>query len=82
MVDRDYLRLYVGVRNHVLYNMYPPAKMSFVDSAFNAFLACLGGEPEKAIEVPDGYYCKAQDLVNLFRLDEFVEQEMEYSCED
>ena len=78
MDNRDYLRLYVGVRNHVLYNLYPPAKMSFIDCAFNSFLACLNGEPEKAIEVPGEVYCKAQDLVNLFRLEEFVQEEMEW----
>ena len=77
MEGREYLRLYAGVSHHLLYNHYPPAKQSFVNPAFEALIACLHGNPDKAIEVPGDVFCKAGDLVELFRLEEFVEQEME-----
>ena len=69
MEPREELQLYAGVTHHLLYNLYPPAKRSFIDCAINAIKACWDGKPERAIEVPDGYFCKAQDLIDLFRLE-------------
>ena len=77
MEGREYLRLYAAVNHQLLYNFYPPAKQSFVNPAFEALIACLHGNPDKAIEVPGEVFCKAQDLIDLFRLDDFVLQEQE-----
>jgi len=78
MEPREELQLYRAVTWHLMYNLYPPAKSSFIDPAVKAIWACWDDEPEKAIRVPEGYFCKAEDLIALFRLEAYVYEEEEF----
>lgn len=71
MEPREYMRIFAGVQAHLRGNFYPPAKPEFISPTYKAVLACINGNPEEKIELYDGYTL-AKELVEFFRLEDFV----------
>lgn len=74
---RDELTLLRGVIWHLQGNLYPPFPATFADACVQAIKSGWDEEWDKEIELPDGRIGTAQQIIEFFRLEWYMNVELE-----
>lgn len=66
-----------ALRWHLQHNHYPPVPLSMLSACKVAISAIQDGEPSEKVQLPNGVYALAIEIVRAYHLDPFINDDVE-----